>query len=277
MAKLRVMVVEDSLTVRKRLCEVLAADPDIDVVAEVEDGKQAIEACLEVRPDVITMDLMLPVMSGLAATEYIMAYRPTPILIVSSAGNRGTLFTMYDALAAGAVDVLEKPSGSDAEESDAAWDTKFLATLKLVARIRVITRHRPRPRTGETLAAGVPPAAAMARTASPRPSALIAIGASTGGPAAIREVLRALPPGFPLPILLVLHISTPFGQAFAEWLAFQTGCRVTHAVDGEPLGSASGRVIMAPPDHHMVVREGRLRLSDAPERHSCRPSVDVLF
>ena len=107
----------------------LAADPDIEVVGEAADGKRAIELCQRLRPDVITMDMMLPVMSGLAATEYIMAHCPTPILIVSSSINRGELFKTYDALAAGAVDVLEKPRG---DEPDGDWERRFLAAVKLV-------------------------------------------------------------------------------------------------------------------------------------------------
>ena len=106
-AKIRVLVVEDSITVRRRLCEVVAGDPGFDVVAEAGDGKRAIELCEALRPDVIMMDMMLPVMTGLGATEYIMAHFPTPILIVSSSTNRGELFKTYEALAAGAVDVLE--------------------------------------------------------------------------------------------------------------------------------------------------------------------------
>src|ERR671930_2149579 len=108
MANIRTLVVEDSLTVRKRLCEVLGADPDIEVVGEAEDGKQAIDLCRQRRPDVVTMDMMLPVMTGLAATEYIMAHFPTPILICSASVNRGELFKTYDALAAGAVGVFDK-------------------------------------------------------------------------------------------------------------------------------------------------------------------------
>ena len=99
------------MTVRKRLIEILDAEPDIEVVGEAEDGKRAIELCQQLRPDVITMDMMMPVMSGLAATEYIMAHCPTPILVVSASINRGELFKIYEALAAGAVDVLEKPDG----------------------------------------------------------------------------------------------------------------------------------------------------------------------
>jgi two-component system chemotaxis response regulator CheB len=277
------MVVDDSITVRKRLVELLAADPEVEVVAEAVDGRQAVDKCLELRPDVITMDMTLPVMSGLAATAHIMAHSPTPILIVSSAGNRGTLFTMYDALAAGAVDVLEKPSEDEAaagEDRDrpGGWETKFVAAVKLVARIRVITRHSARTRTvGQRFDVTPPLAAADPRPAASRAHALIALGASTGGPGAIVEVLRALPAVFPLPILLVLHIGQPFGRAFAEWLHDQTGRAVAYPVDGEPTSGTAGRVIMAPPDCHLVVRAGRLHLTADPERHSCRPSIDVLF
>jgi two-component system chemotaxis response regulator CheB len=273
MARIRVLVVEDSATVRRHVCDVLTTDDDIDVVGEAANGRLAIELCRELRPDLITMDMMLPVMSGLAATEHIMAHFPTPILIVSSSLNRGELFQTYQALAAGAVDVLEKPAGG---EADAAWERKLLSAAKLASRIRVITH--PRVRLGEY---GQPrqrhPAAAPAHPRTQRDYEVIAVGASTGGPGAIVEVLRALPPDFPLPVLLVLHLSEPFGAAFAEWLQSQTRHGVVHAHDGQPVSSAAGRVVMGRSGHHLVVREGRFHLTRDPERHSCRPSVDVLF
>lgn len=273
MKRLRVLVVEDSLTVRKRLCEVLAADPEIDVVGEAGDGRAAIEACLELRPDVITLDMMLPVMSGLAATEYIMAHCPTPILIVSSSTHRGELFKTYESLAAGAVEVLEKPQG---DEPNGAWERELVATVKLVARVRVITHPRARlatmPRTPAPAQRQQPAWPESAGTAA---ASVVAIGASTGGPAAIVEVLRSLPADFALPVLIVLHINEPFGTAFAEWLDGQTAHSVAYARDGEPLHARGVR--MAPPNRHLRVRAGRLVLWDGPERHSCRPSVDVLF
>jgi two-component system chemotaxis response regulator CheB len=242
-------------------------------VAEAEDGKRAIELCLALRPDVVTLDMMLPVMSGLAATEYIMAHYPTPILIVSASTNRGELFRTYDALAAGAVDALDKPLGDDRDED---WERRIVSTVKLVSRIKVITHPRARLRAFGRTEATAPPAGAPS-PAPRRECRVVGIGASTGGPAAIVEVLRTLPAAFPLPLLFVLHIGEPFGSAFAEWLDGQTPHRVSYARDGEALSGASGRVVMAPPDQHLVVSGGKLRLTSSPARHSCRPSVDVLF
>jgi two-component system chemotaxis response regulator CheB len=273
MKKTRVLVVEDSLTVRRRLCEILSADPEIELVGDAEDGKRAIELCQDRRPDVVTMDMMLPVMSGLAATEYIMAHCPTPILVVSSSVHRGELFKTYDALAAGAVDVLEKPNG---DEPDGVWERNFLSVVKLVSRIRVITHLKARLAT----VGRAPVAQALlepAGTAPERNCDVLAIGASTGGPSAIVEVLRNLPAAFDRPVLLVLHINEPFGAAFADWLDGQTSRRIAYPKDGDPVAAAVGRVVMAPPGRHLVVRDRRLRLTLDPERHSCRPSVDVLF
>jgi two-component system chemotaxis response regulator CheB len=273
-APIRVLVVEDSLTVRKRLVDVLRADPELAVVGEAEDGKSAIEQCLGLRPDVVTLDMMLPVMSGLAATEYIMAHCPTPIVIVSASTNRGELFRTYDALAAGALDVLEKPVG---DEIDGDWERRLTTTVKLASRIKVITHLRAR-RAGRAKPGPAPPAIVRPGAEEAGPCRLIGVGASTGGTRAVLTILQALPPGFPIPILLVLHIGAPFAAAFAEWLHAQSPIAVAFARDGEPLPEpGDGRVLVAPPDRHLVVRGGRLRLTDDPERHSCRPSVDVLF
>jgi two-component system chemotaxis response regulator CheB len=271
MARIRVLNVEDSPTVRGRLRAVVEDDPGLELIGQAEDGRQAIELCKNLRPDVVTMDMALPVMSGLAATEYIMAHCPTPILIVSSSFNRGDVFKTYDALAAGAVDVLEKPSG---EEPEGEWEGRFLSTLKLVSRIKVITHPRARLRTWNPWPAETAPRQPAAVPTVPR---VVAIGASTGGPSAVVEILRALPASFPVAILLVIHLNRQFGAAFADWLDAQSSIRATFGRHGDAVEDFSGRVVLAPPDRHMVVRNGRIELSDAPERFSCRPSVDVLF
>ncbi len=274
MPRTRVLVVEDSLTVRKRLVEVLSADPELEVIGEAGDGKTCIELCQSLRPDVITLDMMLPIMTGLSATEYIMAYCPTPILIVSASTNRGDLFRTYEALSAGAVDVLEKPRG---DTVDAVWDKHLIRTVKLVARIKVITHPRARLNVTPQNALSAPNTLAAVR---PGPASIrcIAVGASTGGPAAVREILRILPKDFPIPILLVIHIGAAFATSLADWLDTESPLRVRHAIQGEVLPPVGhGVVLMAPAGQHMGVHRGRLRLTHDPERHSCRPSVDVLF
>nr|WP_296070043.1 chemotaxis-specific protein-glutamate methyltransferase CheB [uncultured Actinoplanes sp.] len=267
---IRVLLVEDSLTMRHHLRESLAADPELQVVGEAADGAQAVELVRRLRPDVVTMDMMLPTMSGMVATEHIMAEHPTPILVVSSA-DRQELFTTYNALAAGAVDVLEKPRG---DASDADWGRRLCQAVRLVSRIRVITHPRAR-----LDGRGRPAVEALPLTAAGAHLRVIALGASTGGPGALTDLLRALPAVFHPPVLCVQHIaaSEPFAVAFSDWLAGQTGRDVSYARDGTAIGALGGRVILAPPDRHLLVRDGVLRLSDDPPRHSCRPSVDVLF
>jgi two-component system chemotaxis response regulator CheB len=270
--KIRVLVVDDSLTARKHLVEVLRTDPELEVAGEAEDGEHAIELCRTLRPDVITLDMMLPKMSGVAITEHVMAYFPTPILIVSSSTNRGELYKTYDALAAGAVDVFEKPTGTDL---DGVWEQGLISAVKIVARIRVITHIRGK--LGFLRRTGASPTSFETCNGGARKT-LVAIGGSTGGPAAMVEILRGLPVGFSIPILLVIHIGESFGLAFAEWLDGQSTLRVRYATDGDPLPTfGQAGVVMAPSGFHLVVQRRKLRLTREPERNSCRPSVDVLF
>lgn len=273
MRKTRVLVVEDSLTVRRHIVDVLSADPQLEVIGETDSGLRAIELVRSLRPDIVTLDMALASLTGLEATEQIMAHMPTPILIVSSSTNRGEAFNTFDALTAGAVDVLEKPAGT---EIDGAWERKLVDAVKMAARIRVITHIRGRLR-------GAPASPPTTREVSvsrtwPHPTRLIAIGASTGGPGAVAGILRDLPADFSIPILLVIHLAEGFAQCFADWLGVVSSFPVRIAQDGDPLPAPGQRgVVMAPPDRHLSARNGRLRLERTAERNFCRPSVDVLF
>jgi two-component system chemotaxis response regulator CheB len=168
--------------------------------------------------------------------------------------------------------VFEKPTGND---PDGVWERDLVSKVKIVSRIRVITHIRGK--LGALRPNPADPVSLETRDSATRKS-VIAIGGSTGGPAAIVEILRALPPGFPIPILLVIHIGDLFSAAFAEWLDGQSTLRVRCAKDGEALPALGhGGVFMAPAGLHLLVQRGKLRLTSDGERNSCRPSVDVLF
>jgi len=273
MPPIRVLVADDSITVRKRLIAVLSADPALEVIAEAADGRTATEMCRRLRPDVMTMDVMMPVMDGVTATEYIMANCPTSILVVSSSSHRGEVLQTFDALAAGAIDVLDKPTGI---EPRSVWEGELVSAVKMASRIRPITRT---PVRGQTR--GLKPVAIAAEAPSSLihgTASIIAIGTSTGGPAAIAKVLSQIPADFPLSILLVIHIAPEFADGLLHWIAKLSRMPVRVAVDGEPLPPRGrGNVVMAAPDRHLLVDGGCLRVTDSAERHSCRPSVDVLF
>ncbi|MBD8526768.1 chemotaxis-specific protein-glutamate methyltransferase CheB [Pseudomarimonas arenosa] len=265
--RLRVLLIEDSPTLRGYLADALDV-PEFEVVGQTGDGEQGVQLCERLRPDVVSLDIVLHGLNGLEVTGEIMARCPCPILIVSASRNRGELFHTMDALSAGAVEVLDKPSGL---HDDAEWIDRYRRMLRLVAGVKVIRRGRRRAlNAGEAEPLPEPPRRQQQATR------LIAIGASTGGPAALAEVLPKLPRHFPLPILLVLHLDAAFEQAFCEWLDSLSPLPVRMAIENEPLPQ-HGCVLLAPADRHLLVEGGRLQFSRGPERHSCRPSADLLF
>jgi two-component system, chemotaxis family, protein-glutamate methylesterase/glutaminase len=205
-----------------------------------------------------------------------MAHCPTPIRMVSASSNRGQVLQTFDALAAGAVDVLDKPAAGTPE---GVWERELVGAVKMVSRIKAIQRSSVNRRS-RAVSAGVRVLETIALPLLESDEAVIvAIGASIGGPSAIAKILSEIPPDFPLSILLVIHSAPEFAQRLVQWVATRSKTLpVRVAVDGEPLTRPGhGEILMAPPDRHLVVGKGRLWVTNSPQRHLCRPSIDELF
>jgi two-component system chemotaxis response regulator CheB len=266
---IRVLVVEDSAVVREFLFHILRSDPKIDVVGTAQNGEEALAAVERLRPDVITMDVNMPKMNGFDATRRIMEARPTPIVIVSGTANAQTA-TAFHAVEAGALALLERPLGLGHPDHQ-RMAGELVQTVKLMSEVKVVRRW-PRYPSSENRAALVPPGF----PAEARACALVAVGASTGGPAVLQAILSRLPRNFPVPVLLVQHIATGFTEGFANWLGQSSSLPVHVAVDGEPI--TPGQVYVAPDGLHMQAhRTSTIRLTREEPENGARPSVSALF
>lgn len=265
MPKLRVLVVEDSPTARRLVVTVLNSDPEIEVVGEARDGVEAIEQCKKLRPDLVTMDIQMPVMDGVEATRRIMIESATPVVMVSSLDPSDVRRSMH-ALNAGALAVLAKPSGPGTPRFERD-SRELVATIKAMAQVKLVRRWP-----------SVPPyrvAGTRATAVDAREIGTVALVASTGGPNALRSVLTALPPDFAPPIMIVQHIAAGFAEGLAEWLTSTTGRTVKLASDGERFVNTLAYV--APDDRHLEVSRDRLVVTATPPVEGFRPSGTRLF
>jgi len=288
---IRVLIVDDSGFFRRRLTEILDSDPMIEVVETAVDGKDAVAKARSCRPDVITMDIEMPVMNGIDATREIMRHTPVPIIMFSSLTYDGAQATL-DALEAGAVDFL--PKRFDDISNDKAEARNILcARVKAMASPRSIATAattRPITRPTDTAQQRQPLASSPAASTSPvsrsnkafNPSdyEIVAIGTSTGGPVALQELLVQLPSSFPLPILLVQHMPAKFTEAFAARLNQQCKIEVREAKDGDLL--TPGTALLAPGGKQMKMekRAGRMLVRIVEETdpmQNYKPCVDVTF
>lgn len=264
---IRVLVAEDSLTVRELLVEILESDPEIRVVGRAKNGAEAVELAARLKPDLITMDVHMPVMDGFEATKEIMVQAPRPIILVSSSASPEDVGLSFHALRAGALMVVAKPDNPQSALFDGHRE-QFLAMVKAMSQVKVVRRWAPR-------APGVTPPGRPQRVPDPG-LRLVAIAASTGGPAALQRILAHLPGDFPVPILVVQHIATGFVEGLANWLGTSCNLRVKVAEPGELLRERS--VLLAPDGHHLGVgRDGRIVITDAPPVSGFRPSGTYLF
>jgi len=260
---IRALLADDSILVRAVLRDTLNASGDITVVGEATNGVEAASLTELLKPDIIIMDIIMPVMGGLEATELIMSRFPTPILILSSTVDERDVKLAFSAIKKGALDVMGKPAAAVAT-ANSEFVAKLLDKVRMLSRIRVI-HHIQRARGPEPIA--------VPRQAANR--SILAIGASTGGPKAVMSIIRTLPKDFSSAVFIVQHISSGFAKGFAHWLDLESAINVRLAETGDrPI---SGTALVAPTDCQMLFENGAVKIVDAPAVNSCRPSIDVFF
>jgi len=259
--KIKVLIVDDSIVMRNIIRDILSKDDGIEVVATARNGADAIEMVRQFNPDVVTMDIEMPIMDGLTALQHIMAEFPRPVVMLSSMDKRQADITLK-SLEVGAVDFISKTSGSlslDLERNS----EQIIDKVKMAAKAN-IDRFRP-----------------AVRSIQPAPITpmngdwIVLIGSSTGGPKALPEVLSRLPANLPAPVLVVQHMPEGFTRSFAERLNWISALEVKEAEDGEEI--AKGKVYIAPGNKHLVLRGTKVHLDDGGKVNYVRPSVDVLM
>ncbi|MGD0283633.1 MAG: chemotaxis-specific protein-glutamate methyltransferase CheB [Dissulfurispiraceae bacterium] len=261
MGQIRVLVVDDSSLARELIIAILSTDKEILIAGEASNGSEAIEKVKVLKPDIVTMDIEMPVMDGLFAIEHIMASNPVPILVVTT---RGDAHTAYAAISMGALDLVVKPDVN----IDAAGE--FIDKIKLLAKIRVITHIGGKRQVKETRAA---PKLIFDGKPSNR---IVAIASSTGGPEALSVILSGLPERFPCPVVIAQHISDGFVAGMVEWLKRMTRLGIKVAAEGDNL--AAGMVYVSPSEKHMEISDGkRISLIARHPKDIYRPSCDVLL
>ncbi len=266
-SKIKVLIVDDSALVRKIFNETLSKEPDIDVVGTAPDPYVARDKIVQLKPDVITLDIEMPRMDGLTFLKKLMQYYPMPVIVVSSLTPQGSKMAL-DALESGAVEVLAK---ADTSYSVGDMNDQLVEKIRMGARAHI--HRRPEPSTpAPKLAVG------GSQPLSETTQKIIAIGASTGGTEAIKAVLMSMPPNIP-GILIVQHMPAHFTTSFAERLNQLCQVRVREAKDGDSV--LNGEVLIAPGNFHMVLKRSGTRyytnIKEGPLVHHQRPAVDILF
>ncbi|MEG3640934.1 chemotaxis-specific protein-glutamate methyltransferase CheB [Magnetococcus sp. PR-3] len=278
---LRILIVEDSAVVSMLLKAILNNEPDMEVVGVAADGQQGVEMVSHLKPDLITMDIRMPVMDGFEATREIMSTQPTPIVVISSSVDDEELKITFRAIEAGALSVLEKPHGPGHPKFE---DNRIeiVEMVRAMAEVKVVRhlRHRPQSAANQGQESQTTPSSCTPHYRVPsQPYEVMAVGASTGGPQALHALLKSLPADFPLPICVVQHISPGFIGGLIQWLNTDSALKVKLAEEGEAL--RSGHVYFARDGMHLEVHralDGGLQVGFSLQPESLhRPAVDQLF
>ncbi|HEV2491186.1 MAG TPA: chemotaxis response regulator protein-glutamate methylesterase [Candidatus Acidoferrales bacterium] len=272
--KIRVLIVDDSTFMRKVLQEIISSDPQLEVAGQAKDGREAIAMADSLKPDVVTMDINMPRMDGLQATEHIMSQNPRPIVVVSSESRDGAASTLC-ALELGAIEFVPKPSsGIDLDLKSVGDDLN--RKLKMAAKVRVVrTAARVKPHLGGVRHSATHSSDSRqlgASTGNRFP--VVVMAASTGGPAAIMRLAPGFPKDFPAAVLLVQHMPPAFTSQYAVQLAEVADLEVKEAEPNEPL--RPGVIYVCPGSHHLrITSQGRISLDDGPRIGGYRPCADV--
>ena len=267
---IRVLVAEDSITVQELLVALLDDDPEIEVVGTAKNGVEAVRLTGELLPDLITMDIQMPLMDGFRATKEIMIEQPTPIVIVTGRGDVREMTVSMQALSAGALAVLPKMKGPGSPAFE-QQRSELLDTVKRMSQVKVVRHWRERAATPVPVGRIPRPARGVQRE-------VVAIAISTGGPAALHQLLTGMPRDFPAPILVVQHITRGFVVGLVKWLDTVATLRVKVAEEAEPM--EPGTVYLAPDDKHMGanrINGGQISLVDGPPIGGFRPAGTYLF
>lgn len=265
------LIVDDSAVLRQSTRFILESDPELKVIGEAKNGEEAVALTRRLRPDVVTMDIRMPRMDGFEAMRHIMADNPVPIVVVTSVDLDQEMGISSQATKLGAVSVLRRPPRiADAEHK--TFTARLVREIKLMSDVKMV--HRPMDRkTAPT--PHLPPTGGIRGGGKRKQTEIIAIGSSTGGPAALHQVLSALPADFSPPILIVQHIAFGFVEGLAGWLDEACALRVKVAEQRER--TQSGIIYIAPDNQHMEIRYGRIRLDPREPVGGHRPSATPLF
>jgi len=270
---IRVLVVDDSVVARDMLAHLLASDPEIEIAGTAANGQEAVESVARLHPDLVTMDIHMPAMDGLEATERIMAYTPTPIMVVSSSVYGEGMGSAFDALSLGALEVVRKPELVDRKGFESARK-ELVRSAKILSRVKVVTHlggRRASPRRRRDRSSG----AVALRPARRGPVSLVAIGSSTGGPAALLSILGRLPGHFPAPLVVTQHIADGFVPGLVNWLDEGCTISVVAATDGMPI--EPGAAYFAATGINMEVDGDVVRFTPPRPEQLYVPSADTLF